>query len=124
MKVLIFENEYNYIKTYFDYVNDIYFENSIEYTILEKSQDLSPFSDIINFDIVFIDISLAKKSELDGFGILSRIKNLKLSVKKIIILTGNHLIREKLEERQLPITYKILTKPISIKELLAIMKNN
>lgn len=124
MKVLIFENEYYYIKTYFEYVNDLYFDNKIEYTILEKSQDLIPFTEISSFDIVFVDISLAKRSELDGFGILSKIKNEGISVKKIIILTGNHLIKEKLEERKLSSSYRILTKPISIKDLHQVMKTN
>lgn len=124
MKVLIIENEYSYIDTPFEYVNDIYFDNSIEYTVIPKSQDLKPFTDIQNFEYIFLDISLAKKSELDGFGILKKIKDENLTVRNLIILTGNHLIKEKLIEKGLPTNYPILTKPIDFEDLLKIMKNN
>lgn len=124
MKVLIIENEYSYIDTPFEYVNDIYFDNSIEYQVIAKSQDLKPFTAIQNFDYIFLDISLAKKSELDGFGILKKIKDDNLKVKNIIILTGNHLIQEKLIEKDLPTHYPILTKPIDFEDLLKVMKNN
>lgn len=124
MKILIIENEYSYINTPFEYINEIYFNNTIEYTVMSKSQDLRPFKNIQLYDYVFLDISLAKKSELDGFGILKKIKDENLIVKKIIILTGNHLIREKLIEKGLPISYPILTKPIDFEDLLKVMKTD
>ena len=124
MKVLIIENEYSYIDTPFEYINEIYFDNSIEYTVIPKSQDLRPFTDIQLYDYIFLDISLAKKSELDGFGILKKIKDEKLQIKKLVILTGNHLIKEKLIEKGLPTSYPILTKPIDFEDLLKVMKTN
>jgi DNA-binding response OmpR family regulator len=124
MKILIIENEYSYLETPFEYVNEIYFEKTIEYTIIPKSQDLKPFNDIQNFDFVFLDISLAKKSELDGFGILTKIKEEKINVKNIVIMTGNHLIKEKLSEKGLPSDFIILTKPIDFADLLKILKPN
>lgn len=124
MKVLIIENEYSYIDTPFEYVNEIYFDNSIEYTVIPKSQDLRPFTDIQLYDYIFLDISLAKKSELDGFGILKKIKDENLQIKKLVILTGNHLIKEKLIEKGLPTSYPILTKPIDFEDLLKVMTTN
>ena len=124
MKILIVENEYSFIDTPFEYVNDIYYDNKIEYVVAAKSQDIKPFSSIEDYDFVFLDISLSKKSDLDGFGILKKIKNDGLIVKNLIILTGNHLIREKLIENQLPATYPILTKPIDFEDLLKIFKKN
>lgn len=121
MKVLIIENEYFYIDTPFEYVNEIYFENSIKYKVISKSQDLNPFSDIELYDYIFLDISLAKKSELDGFGILKKIRDENFRIKKLIILTGNHLIKEKLIEKGLPASYQILTKPIDFGDLLNVM---
>lgn len=123
MKVLIIENEYSYIDTPFEYVNDLYFNNLIEYTVIAKSQDLKPFTDIQKYDFIFLDISLAKKSDLDGFGIIKRILDEKLTIKKLIIITGNHLIKEKLIEKGLPL-YPILTKPIDFEDLLRVMKSN
>nr|WP_319397636.1 hypothetical protein [uncultured Carboxylicivirga sp.] len=124
MKILIIENEYSYIDTPFDYVNDIYFDNSLEYVVFAKSQDIRPFASIVNYDYVFLDISLSKKSDLDGFGILKKIKNDGLTVDNLIILTGNHLIKEKLIENNLPTSYPILTKPIDFEDLLKIFKKN
>lgn len=124
MKVLIIENEYSYIETPFEYVKEIYFNNSIEYTVISKSQDLRPFTDIKLFDYIFLDISLSKRSELDGFGILKKIKDENIPVKNIVILTGNHLIKEKLIEKGLQTTFPILTKPIDFEDLLRVMKTN
>jgi DNA-binding response OmpR family regulator len=124
MKILIIENEYSFIDTPFEYLNDLYFNNKIVYTVIPKSQDLKPFSSIVNYDYVFLDISLAKKSELDGFGILRKIKDDNLNVKNLIILTGNHYIKEKLVEKGLPSNYPILTKPIDFEDLLKIIRKS
>ena len=117
-KVLIFENEYSLVQTAFEYVKDIYFNNQIEYTILPNSQELRPFSKIEEYDYVFVDISLGQNSLMDGFGILKKIEADNLDVKKIVILTGNHLIGQMLKERGVKNTYPILSKPINFKELL------
>lgn len=122
MKILIIENEYSYIDTPFEYVNDIYFDKSIEYIVFAKSQDIKPFASIAKYDFVFLDISLSKKSDLDGFGILKKIKEDGLIVNNLVILTGNHLIKEKLIENKLPTSYPILTKPIDFEDLLKIFR--
>lgn len=120
--LLIFENEFSYIETPFEYVKDIYFDGELKFDVFPKSQELKPFSKIADYDFVFIDISLSKKSDLDGFGILQKIKDEKLDVQNIVILTGNHLIKEKLEEKQLSTDYQILTKPIDFEDLLKVLK--
>lgn len=118
MKVLIFENEFAYIKTQFDYVNQVYFENIIVFEVLPKSQDLENYSLLANYDYVFVDISLATKSIMDGFGILKKIEELNIDHEKIRILTGNHQIEQGLRDRGLRTDYVILTKPIDFKDLL------
>jgi len=124
MKILIVENEYSYIDTPFEYINDVYFDNTINYTVVAKSQDIRPFNSIEDYDYVFLDISLAKKSDLDGFGIIKKIKEDGLSVDNLIILTGNHFIKEKLIEKGLPSNYSILTKPIDFEDLLKVVDAN
>jgi DNA-binding NtrC family response regulator len=116
MKILIFENEYTYIENAFNYVNAKYFNGSLEITVYPRSQDLAPFRNIENFDHVFIDISLSKNSQLDGFGILKKIKDENLIVKKITILTGNNNIEKKLSELNLE-KFPIITKPITFTSL-------
>ena len=120
--LLIFENEFSYVETPFEYVKDIYFNGELNYVVHTKSQDLRPFTDITTFDYVFVDISLSKRSELDGFGILKRIREENLEVNNVIILTGNHLILEKLESNGLRTDYPILTKPIDFEDLLEVLK--
>lgn len=120
-KVLIFENEYSFVQTAFEYVKDIYFNNQIKYTVLPNSQELRPFSKIEEFDYVFVDISLGQNSLMDGFGILKKIETDNLNVKKVIILTGNHLIGQMLKERGVKNTYPILSKPIDFKDLLNLL---
>lgn len=123
MKILIIENEFSFIETPFEYVNDIYFDHKLNYTVVTKSQDITPFVSIEEYDMVFLDISLAKSSSLDGFGILKKIKIKGLNVKKLIILTGNHQIKEKLIENGITEIYPILTKPIDFEDLLNVIKN-
>lgn len=121
MKILIFENEYTYIENAFNYVNVKYFDGSLNITVFPKSQDLNPFRNIENFDHIFIDISLSKSSQLDGFGILKKIKDENLIVKKITILTGNNNIEKKLTELNLG-KYEIITKPITFTALNKVLQ--
>ena len=121
MKILIFENEYTYIENAFNYVNVKYFNGSLDITVFPRSQDLTPFRTIENYDHVFIDISLSKNSHLDGFGILKKIKDENLVVKKITILTGNNNIEKKLVELNLE-RFPIITKPITFTSLKAILE--
>lgn len=120
-KILIFENEYSFVQTAFEYVKDIYFNNQIEYKVLANSQALTPFSAIADYDYVFVDISLGQNSHLDGFGILKKIETEDIAVNKVIILTGNHLIGQMLKERGVKKIYPILSKPIDFQDLLKIL---
>ena len=115
-KVLIIEDEYQEVRIAFEYVNAIYFENKLEYTVVAKSQEV-PFGDIESFDYIFVDIKLAKKTILDGYGILGKIEKEHPNVKRVIILTGNNKITETLRERGVKKNYQVLTKPIDITDL-------
>ena len=75
------------------------------------------------FDAVIVDISLSKKSVLDGYGILMKLNELKYDISKIIIMTGNHQIREGLKEKKIDYNYTILTKPIDIFDLKKALNN-
>lgn len=119
---MIIENEINLIETPFHYVNDVYFDKGIEFNWCQRSQDIKPFKVLENYDIVFLDISLAKTSILDGFGILKKIKKEEVDVNKLVILTGNHQIKEKLIEHNIFENYDIITKPIDYLDLLEVIK--
>jgi len=122
MEILIFENEFVYLETAFNYVNDLFFENKLNFKVHAKSQDVKPFVLVLDYDIIIVDISLSVKSILDGYGILKRLEELKFPNENIIVMTGNHKIKESLNEKQLNCDYDIITKPIDINILKSILK--
>lgn len=117
MRILIFENEFVYLDTAFRYVNKLYFNNNLVFEVFANSQDLRPFSSVMNYHSIIVDISLSKKSLLDGYGILKKLVELNYDESKILIMTGNHQIKESLVEKGLHSNYQIVTKPIDIYDL-------
>jgi len=113
MKVAIFENEFNAIKTSFDGFNLLYFNNELKYEIFSSSQSFGDLSNLVNFSVALVDIDLSVKSHMDGFQILSQIQKLDSDKIKIIVLTGHISIREKLKSLNLP-EYPIISKPINL----------
>ena len=100
MKILTIENEYASIKPVFSAIECIVFKNALDIRQCDKSQDI-PWDDLNTFDAIFVDISLATKSNLDGCGILEKIKNNYPSLlPKVAIITGNDKINEMLTETE------------------------
>ncbi|WP_271855973.1 hypothetical protein [Patiriisocius marinus] len=127
MKILVFENEFVYLETAFNYVNEFYFNSKIEFFVHSSSQDFGDFLQVVNYDGIIVDISLSKKSVLDGYGILKKLKSLNFAEEKIIIMTGNHKIKSALKEQRLSESYNLITKPINLLHLklsLAKLSNN
>ncbi len=73
----------------------------------------------VNFDVIFIDIDLSSKSELDGYSLIQQLQNLDANInKKIVILTGNNKIIESLNLRNLnSINILIIIKPTDYEEI-------
>ena len=116
-KVLVIEDEFNQFESLFNYVNDIYMDNELSFTNVAKSQDLGQLSSLSTYDLVFVDIKLGNKSELDGYGILKRIELDERPVRKIVIFTGNNKITEMLKIRGVTGEYEIVTKPVELSRL-------
>lgn len=121
-KVLIIEDEYSEVQTAFEYVNDIYLSNELDLKNLTKSQEIN-FSKLCDYDYIFLDITLAKKSQKDGYGILKKIEDENIQTGKLIIMTGNNKISETLKDRGITKTYPIITKPIDFQELKNVFEN-
>ena len=121
-KVLIIEDEYSEVQTAFEYVNDIYLSNDLDLKNLTKSQDVD-FSKLSDYDYIFLDITLAKKSQKDGYGILKKIEDENIQTGKLIIMTGNNKISETLKDRGIAKAYPIITKPIDFQELKNVFEN-
>ena len=121
-KVLIVEDEYSEVQTAFEYVNDIYLSNDLDLKNLTKSQDVD-FSKLSDYDYIFLDITLAKKSQKDGYGILKKIEEENIQTGRLIIMTGNNKISETLKDRGVTKEYPIITKPIDFQELKNVFEN-
>ena len=87
-KVLIIEDEYMEVQVAFEYVNSICMNSELQITNVTKSQEVD-FSKLSEYDYVFLDITLAKKSQMDGYGILKKIEKEKIPIQKLVIMTGN-----------------------------------
>jgi ActR/RegA family two-component response regulator len=116
MEVAIFENEYESVRIAFETANLIYFDDKINFVIFPSSQS----SDAVNFaefKVIFIDIDLSSKSQLDGYALIEKIVAIDANLKRrIIILTGNNKINESLISRGLN-NLKILIKPTDYEEI-------
>lgn len=115
-KVLIIKDEYMEVQVAFEYVNSICMNSELQITNVTKSQEVD-FSKLSEYDYVFLDITLAKKSQMDGYGILKKIEKEKIPIQKLVIMTGNSKISDVLKERGIIRDYSKLIKPIDYQEL-------
>lgn len=113
IKAAVFENEAHLINAIFDTVNFAYFDNNFQFDYFPSSQALA-FEKIPEYDLIIVDIDLSKRSELDGYGLISKINTLE-NHPPILILTGHSHISDTLKKKGLP-QYPILTKAIGIED--------
>ena len=123
--ILIFEDEWPTIKGSFEMSNIADFDNNLEFIIKTKSQDYK-LCDLTHdkIEAVFIDITLAKKSQMDGFSLVSEIVNKdRFDMKKVFIMTGNGKVKEKLQEMGIDTdSITILKKPVSFIDISEVLK--
>lgn len=121
-KILIFEDDWSTIGGSFDLANLYAFEGKLSFKAVPKSQDVSFASLRENYDAIFVDITLAKKTEMDGYSIVKAIKNDNLfDMNKVIILTGNYKVEDKLQKMGLG-KIKVLSKPFAFDDLAVKLK--
>ena len=118
-KVLVIEDEFREVQVAFEYVNDLCLNSALEIINVVKSQDVD-FTKISEYDYVFLDITLAKKSQMDGYGILKKIERENIPIQKLVIMTGNGKISDVLKERGITNDYPKLIKPLDYQELKSI----
>lgn len=125
IKILIIENEYNSVKGAFSAANLFDFNSELDIINEDKAQNII-YNELKNFDVIFIDISLATKSVLDGLGIIEKISTLSngtIILKKIVILTGDHDIDNKIRNINIPYKdFPILKKPINFNHVTEVIK--
>ncbi|MDE5856010.1 MAG: hypothetical protein K2H06_03085 [Anaeroplasmataceae bacterium] len=83
-----------------------------------RSQDIIYDKLRDDYDLVFIDITLAKQSQKNGFGVIRDILNNDYFPKdKIIILSANTQIKDGLRKSNLPEDIAIMHKPVLFVDL-------
>lgn len=122
-KVLIFEDEWATISGSFELANIYAFNQELSFVIKTKSQDIHFKSWEDEYEAIFIDITLAKNTKYDGYNIIKKIIDEQLfSPDKMVVLTGNSKIEEKLSEMGLnKIPFKILYKPIDFENIADVL---
>jgi len=118
MKIGVFENEFDSVIGSFETANLLNYDNTLEIEWFPSSQKADD-SKIKELDVIFVDIDLSSKSELDGYSLVKKIYLMdpKL-IKKIIILTGNNKIEESLFQRGIePSSVSIIIKPSNYEEI-------
>lgn len=118
MRIAIFENEYQSVSGAFSAANLLNFENALNIQVFPSSQSAT-LTEIVGFDVIFIDIDLSSKSDLDGYSLIQQLQKLDNNInKKIVILTGNNKIIESLNLRKINSTYiSIIIKPTDYDEI-------
>lgn len=122
-KILIFEDEWVTIQGSFELANAFAFNDELEFEPHSKSQDVQYSTWSGYYDAVFIDITLAKNSKMDGFSIVNTIRDKKLiDFSKVVIMTGNSRVKEKLEEMGLDTNVlTVMYKPVAFDELASVL---
>lgn len=129
MKIAVFENEYQSVSGAFDAANLLTFNSELEITVFPSSQS-AEMKEIINFDVIFIDIDLSAKSDLDGYSLIQQLQQIDNNINhRIIILTGNNKVKESLLHRKIESTnILIIIKPTDFQEIatsiLKVKKNS
>lgn len=122
MKIAVFENEYQSVSGAFNAANLLNFNNELEISVFPSSQS-AKLKDIINSDVIFIDIDLSTKSEMDGYSLINELKKIDQNInRKIAILTGNNKIIEALSLRKIDsVNLSIIIKPTDFVEITNII---
>lgn len=122
-KILIIENEYASVKPAFDSANTLRFNDKLNFENISKAQEID-YHHLNDYLVIFIDISLAKRSDLDGFGIIEKIKSTCLDVlSRIVIITGNNKINDLIDKHNLSKdNITVLMKPIGFQEVEKIIR--
>lgn len=122
MKIAIFENERAMVEAVFDAMNLFHYSNQLIFNFFTSSQDGSPFESLTNYDLIFIDIQLSPKSELDGFNLAKALIPI-VGIDKIAVITGHSNSKEILKEMGLG-KIPVLIKPIDFNMLYQFIRAN
>lgn len=118
-RILVVEDQKDSIGLAFEIMNKLYFGGTLEIEFVPRSQDIA-YDRLEEYAMIFVDITLADKSEKNGFGIIRHILDNNLyPEEKILILTGNSRVNDGIIENNIPDAIKVVYKPASFSDLAA-----
>lgn len=120
MKLLIYEDEFEGIKTNFDAINLLYFDSTLEYKNVKLSQHFEIGEALDAYDLVLVDIDLSDDSKKDGIAVINEIREYD-TTKPIIIITGSSNIEDSINkfDQNIP----MVIKPLKFEEVYTTMKD-
>lgn len=92
-KILIIEDEFASIKNAIDTLIVLQ-EDGLIYELVSSSQEIH-WEELDSFSAIFVDIVISDHSQLDGFGILKKIKESYSHIlPRVAIITANSILNE------------------------------
>lgn len=123
IRVLIIDDDKVSMKSAFDLANSIYLDNQFSFEYASRSQDVTYDALKSKYDIIGVDITLANKSEMNGYQIIKKISDTNLfPISKVFILTGNSQVEAELKRIGINNAIEIVHKPVTFDELAVVLQ--
>ena len=121
-KILVIEDDRS-VHGSFHMANEDSFEGKLIIDIVPKSQSIK-FGNLSSYSVIFVDLELAKTSNMDGFSVIQKIiSNNLYPLGNILVFTGNNKAKERIADLKLPISDdNIIYKPVEYDEIAIIVK--
>jgi DNA-binding NtrC family response regulator len=118
-KIFFFEDQYDNIRFAIEWANRADFDNTLSVEYVLKTDAKFDFERVASsFDVVFVDIELAKRSFDDGIGVINKLIAASAAVRsRIVVISGHSEVNELLLEAGLK-DIPVLAKPIPKESLV------
>jgi len=121
IKILIVEDFVNTVKGAFELAALYKYNENMTFDVVSRSQDVN-FEHIRDYGLAFVDIELGKASNEDGFAVIRRLLNSGLMpLNRVLILTGNTVIEEKLRAENIDPKIEIVKKPADYDDIASVL---
>lgn len=116
-KILVIEDQYGSMKMAFELANFRKYDGKLEIKTVPRSQDVD-YSGLEEYGVIFVDLTLARLSEMNGYGVIKKILDENLYPKeRLVIMSVNEYAKEGLQQNGLPTDIETIVKPVTFKFL-------
>ena len=119
--ILIVEDFVSTVKGAFELAALYKYNENMSVSVVSRSQDID-YEHIKDFGLVFVDIELGKASNEDGFAVIRKLVNSGvMPLNRVLILTGNTVIEEKLNAENIDSKIEIVKKPADYNDITKVL---